>query len=488
MNFLKKINKYIRSKQRIAVLLFAIVVVPFFSGCGEATNSTYKVNLEIWGTFDDSSAYTEIIKQYKLINPYVGEIKFRKFAENSYQQELIDALASGQGPDIFLINNGWLPAFENKVEPSPEPLLAEQEMKSSFPDVVASDFLIDGKAYAVPLSVDSMALYYNKDLFNAAGITAPPQKWDEFEMDVQKLTKINPDGTFKISGAAIGTATNVKKAADLLSLLMFQNGVNLPIKKGTSVKLEEGVMGGDGKIIPAGEKALGFYTNFSKLNSSSILSNPLYTWNARQHYSADAFVEGSVAMIFGYSWQANEIKKLNPKLNFGTANVPQVYPDNPVNIANYWAYAVAKNKITSASATGKTTVSVTNEMRIHEAWQFLRFLALKNSGNVTLFNAITKNSKEFPINFDPAITYLTKTKQPAARRDIIEAQKTDVDLAPFVRGNLIAKHWYQVDPQETEKILIELIESTNRSDSTLREGLTLAGNKINYLSGSRNKR
>lgn len=479
-----------KNKFRILSLIFAVVAIPFFSGCGAATQSGYIVNLEVWGTFDDSLAYAEIINQYKTLNPYVGEIKYRKFSQDSYRQELVDALASGQGPDIFLISNGWFPAFENKVEPSPGPLMSEQDIKSNFPDVVASDFVIDGKTYAVPLSIDSLALYYNKDMFNAASITSPPVKWDDFDADVKKLTKIKPDGSFAVSGAAMGTGTNISKSADLVSMLMMQNGVNLPYKKGAQVKLEEGVVGQDGKVFQAGEQALGFYTNFAKLSTTAGTMNPSYTWNARQHYSIDAFAEGSVAMMLGYSYQSEAIKKINPKLNFAVASVPQIYPDKPVNNANYWAYAVARNKVTPASTVGGavTSAPVSNETRVHEAWQFLRFLTLKNSGSITLYNALSKNSKVFPTTFDPAIDYLKKTAQPAARRDIIELQKNDTKLGPFATGNLIAKHWYQVDPDATEKIFVEMIESVNRGDVTLREALTLAGNRINYLSGGITKR
>jgi hypothetical protein len=127
---------------------------------------------------------------------------------------------------------------------------------------------------------------------------------------------------------------------------------------------------------------------------------------------------------------------------------------------------------------------VSNDVRAHEAWQFLRFLTLKNSGTITLYNAVTKNNKDFPISFDPAIDYLKKTNQPAARRDIIELQKVDTNLGPFAAGNLIAKHWYQSDPDAVDKIFIDMIESINRGDVSLHEALSLAKNKINYLSGT----
>jgi len=74
-------------------------------------------------------------------------------------------------------------------------------------------------------------------------------------------------------------------------------------------------------------------------------------------------------------------------------------------------------------------------------------------------------------------------KNSAARRDIIESQKTDSNLGPFAAGNLIAKHWYQPDPDAIDKIFVDMIESVNRGDVSLHDALVLARNRISYASG-----
>jgi ABC-type glycerol-3-phosphate transport system substrate-binding protein len=267
---------------------------------------------------------------------------------------------------------------------------------------------------------------------------------------------------------------------------MMQNGLDLPVKKGVVAKFDEGVVGADGNVVQAGEQALGYYTQFAKLNTVSNTMNPFYTWNSRNHNSIDAFAEGTVAMMFNYSWQIAELKSKNPKLNFAITNVPQVDATKPVTYANYWGYAVARNKVAAVSNVGgqATSAPVSNETRTHEAWQFLRFLTLKNTGTITLFNAITKNSKDFPISFDPAIDYLKRTNQPAARRDIIELQKIDTNLGAFATGNLIAKHWYQTDPSAIERIFVDMIESINRGDTSLHEALVMTRNRVSYLAGA----
>jgi ABC-type glycerol-3-phosphate transport system substrate-binding protein len=204
------------------------------------------------------------------------------------------------------------------------------------------------------------------------------------------------------------------------------------------------------------------------------------------HYSIDAFVEETAAMMFNYSWQIETIKKQNPKMNFAITPVPQFNPGNPVNIANYWGYTVSKNKMEiGMGANGQQQYvpisQAKNDARIHEAWQFLKFLTFKNNGSVRLTNAISKNFKDFPVSIDPALEYAKKTNKPAARYDIIEMQKADALLFPFVSGNLIAKSWYNVDADASENVLSEMIDSVVRGDSNTLDALKLATERVNNL-------
>jgi len=463
-------KKKIKLISLFAVFLFSVM---FFSGCGKQ-NTGYLVNLEIWGLFDDSSDYEEIITEYKKINPYVGEIRYRKFTPETYGRELLEAMASGNGPDIFLLQNNWAPSFASKIEPAPDAILRDYEIKNAFADVVYGDFVNQGKIFGVPLSVDSLALYYNRDMFNAAGITSPPKTWDEFNEAVKKLVKFDSNGEIIQAGAAMGTAYNINRSTDVLGLLMLQKGVQMTDDNGTKSTINVGVLDENGNVARAGEIALGYYAQFSNARS------PFYTWNNKQHYSIDAFSENGVAMMLNYSWQKETLINKNAKLNFSIAPVPQDNFSKPINYANYWAYSVAKNKYSTVTVDGQV-IEVPNQIRVHEAWQFLKFLTTKNNGVVKLFNARSGNSKDFPINFDPAIVYLKKTEKPAARRDIIELQKNDSVIGPYAYGNLIAKSWYQSDPDGVEKILAEAIDSLNRGNTSLYDALTAATNRISDL-------
>ena len=65
--------------------------------------------------------------------------------------------------------------------------------------------ILDGQIYGLPLSLDTMAIYYNKDLLDRSSVPEPPKTWEEFAVAVKKITKYDKQ-TNKItqSGAALG--------------------------------------------------------------------------------------------------------------------------------------------------------------------------------------------------------------------------------------------------------------------------------------------
>ena len=447
----------------ISVVTLGAMVLAL-SGCGlRQTDTKYKIDLEIWGIFDDSEALQQIIGQYKNLNPNVGNITYRKLAVDTYRQDLLDALAAGNGPDIFLVRNSWTPAFADKIVVAPDALMDERSYRNAFVDTVGDDFVTDdGKISGVALSADSLALYYNKDLLGAAGITAPPATWDQFQDDVRLLTRINSFGEITQSGAALGTAGNINRSTDVLSALFLQNGVLVPRGKSDELRLSGA----------AGVNALTFYTQFGNPTSS------LYTWNPVMHYSIDAFYEGTAAMMINYSWHYETIKRKNSKLNFAVAPLPQPLGAQAFNFPNYWGFVVAKNKTPKA---GTIDPALFSQVRIFESWQFLKYAAFPPTGTVHLQNAITGNAKDFPSTFDPAEAYLGKTKAPAARRDLVEKQKTDPILGPFADGNLITRNWRQTDPESVEKILGDMIRSVNLGEATVQQALSTAESRINQV-------
>ncbi len=418
----------------IAIAVFVTVIL-ILRGIGGG--SLQSATLQFWGVFDDRSAFNKVISDFQSQNPGI-KVVYQQFSYEDYERSLIDALASGTGPDVVMFHHTWLPKHGDKLRAMPDkipgrdlPLLTVQDYRTNFVDVAFNDFVYNNQIYAVPLYADTLALFYNKDIFNSAGITRPPQDWEEFNSDVETITRLDGSGQITQSAAAIGTARNINRSTDLLAALMIQSGVKMTETDNLSATFSRQVNG-----TPVGEIALRYYTDFA---NPSVRT---YTWNDSQHYSVDAFTEGKTAMMFNYSYEIGVLKNKSPHLNFGVANMPQISSTDLKNYANYWGVGVTASSRFS-----------------NEAWTFAAYLASKEG----------------------AQSYLSATLRPSARRDLIELQRSDLDLGVFALQALSARSWYQIDNTATETIFADMIDDVNFGRRTARDSLVNAESRINVL-------
>lgn len=418
----------------IAVAVFLTVIL-ILRGIGGGTLQT--ATLEFWGVFDDRNAFDKVIRDFQTQNPGI-KVLYRQFSYEEYERSLIDALASGTGPDIMMIQNTWLPKHGDKLRALPEkipgeklPLATIQSYKADFVDVAFNDFVFNGQIYALPLYVDTLALFYNKDIFNSAGITRPPQDWEEFNSDVETITRLDSGGQITQSAAAIGTARNINRSTDILSALMIQTGVKMTDDDNGSA-----LFAGRVNNTPVGESALRYYTDFA---NPSVRT---YTWNDAQHYSVDAFTEGKTAMMFNYSYEVGVLKNKAPRLNFGVAFMPQVSSTDIKNYANYWGVSVPANSKFP-----------------NESWKFVAYLASREG----------------------AQSYLSASLRPSARRDLIDLQRSDLDLGVFAVQALSARSWYQIDSAAIETIFADMIDDVNFHRSSVKDSLENAESRVNVL-------
>lgn len=441
-------SKYLKFIIPIVIIAAIAAAAPFLFR--KPPVKPQEFTLTIWNLWDDSDSFQEIIEDYAARNENV-KINYYKKVYDGYENLILNAMAEGDGPDIFLINNSWVDKYAKKIVPMPEgaPLLSEIanplgsygiiNLKNDFVDVAVEDVVLDdGKIYALPLSIDTLALYYNKDLLNNAGIPVPPKTWTDFKEAVIKLRKLDENNKIIRAGAAIGCAYNVNRSADILSLLMLQGGTPMTGENNNSARFSQ-IVWQDGKSFSPGEAALKFYTDFTNSQYE------IYTWNAGMDYSIDAFAEGRAAMAIGYSYLADEIKKKSPHLNFDITTIPQIKEASQnVNYANYWVYSVSRlSKHPSA------------------AWDFLKFATSKIE----------------------AAKYLKATGNPAARKDLILAQLEDPDLEVFASQLLTAKSWFQKDPEKVEEIFAEMIDDVNYGRKSVSEAIKYGEGRVSQVLG-----
>ena len=122
---------------------------------------------------------------------------------SGYNDKLFTSLAADIPPDVFIIEIGELPGFLNRdllVDIKPF-IDADNYDLSQFPDLAIEAYSHDGGIYGLPDNVASIAIYYNKDLFEEAGAMMPTDQWDDpawtvddFFTSCEKLTKTDTNG------------------------------------------------------------------------------------------------------------------------------------------------------------------------------------------------------------------------------------------------------------------------------------------------------
>ncbi|MFA7050411.1 MAG: extracellular solute-binding protein [Patescibacteria group bacterium] len=428
-------------KKLISLFLVFVFFLTAGAGCKKPTmqEAVKPVVLNFWRVYEGQDAFAEIIAKYNAQHPYVT-INYRKLRYDEYEEALLNAFAEDRGPDIFSIHNTWIRKYESKLEPMPAqttmvfPItqgslkkevvpefrtmksLGLKELKQNFVDVVYSDVVLNDKIYGLPLSVDTLAMYYNQDLFDQAGITEIPRYWNrDFQQMVKKLTKQDLKGNILQSGVALGGGKNIERYSDILAILMMQNGASMMSDAGQVLFQTVPAVFQSQNYNP-GLMALRFYTDFA---------NPIkevYCWNSGLENSVDLFASGKLAIMFGYSYHLPTIKTKAPKLNFLVEPIPQIEGATvPTNMANYWVEAVSKKSLYK-----------------NEAWNFIQFMT--SSENAT--------------------SYLEKTNKPTALRSLINTQKEDPEIGVFADQVLTAKSWYRgKNPILAENFLADMIQA-----------------------------
>jgi hypothetical protein len=141
---------------------------------------------------------------------------------------------------------------------------------------------------------------------------------------------------------------------------------------------------------------------------------------------------------------------------------------------------VAKNK-KPIQPNDPNAVPITEEMRVHEAWQLLKSITFPSANGFVMANYITQEPLTYMPEFDFTQKYLEMTEKPAARRDLIEKQKKDVRLGAFARGNLIARTWWRHEADAVDGIFYDMIDRVNTGQMSVTQSLQLGQQRTQQL-------
>jgi len=217
---------------------------------------------------------------------------------DSLQQKLTTDIAGGVNADIALIGTRWQVDYVQQDLAEPLDGYADAAFRDRFIGAFLSPGEIGGKLYGLPIAASARAMFYNKDLFDKAGITQPPRTWDDVVAAARKLKAAGAYG-YGMQGKEIDT--------DVYFYLPFWTyGGDL--------------LGKNGKPAfdsPAGVKAATLYKSIV----DDGLSEPGVTGYNREDVQ-NLFKQGRLGMVLSLPFLSGQIKKEAPGLHYGITPIP----------------------------------------------------------------------------------------------------------------------------------------------------------------------
>ena len=159
------------------------------SGGGDDADGS-ELTMVVWGGDLDKASYQERIDMYEASQDEVT-IKLQLIPSEQYEQKVQTMIASGDGPDIMQVAEGVnIYSSKNQILPLDD-LVKESglDLEERF-GPVGDLYSYEDSVYAIPDRSGAMIVYYNKDLFDAAGVAYPTAEWttEDAQAAMEKLT------------------------------------------------------------------------------------------------------------------------------------------------------------------------------------------------------------------------------------------------------------------------------------------------------------
>lgn len=404
-------------------VIAAIGALIVFSGLVKVGNKASEATgtIVVWGTIPRKimDPYMEISQTKTL------KIQYEAQDPETYESDLINAFAAGEGPDLFIMPHEYLLRHSNKVFEIPYTSLPADTYQANYIDE-ADLFLSPTGVKALPVLVDPLIMYYNKSLMSSAFILEVPKYWDEVLDFGKKVTIANTNGEISISGVAMGTYDNILGAKDIISALIMQNG-NPIVQTNTQTTKKQSSITSSPENAKAAEDAINFYTSFARSRNTN------YSWNEALVESRDKFIAGDLGIYFGRASELETIQRKNPNLDFNIALLPQVRD--------------TKRKLTHGKMTGIAISKQTKNI----------------AGAINVASKIA--------GFDVAAGLAKDLSVAPARKDLLTNKPDNAQETLFYNSAIIAEGWIDADPDMTEELFKKMIRDINTGVGTIPDVL-----------------
>ncbi len=414
----------------------AVIVFSVSNNSGSSGAITGTVVL--WGPFPTQNI-EPYINTFNIRNSSTISIKYVEKSPDTFANDLTEAIAAGNPPDLVLMSDSTIHRFRDKIIHFSFTNLPADVFANTFIEA-ANVFMTNDGYTALPWAADPMIMYYNRDLLSNIGMATPPKDWKTLTDTIPQLTKKQNDLTLTQSAMAMGTYSNISHAKDILALLFMESKNPFMTYDGVKFNAHFGG-GGLPNEYDVANQVLSFYTSFA---------DPLkvvYSWNAGQILDRDAFAQSSLVYYFGTASELPGIRAENPNLNFMMALPPQTGTSTNITTGRIYGFVIpktAKNQLLSY-----TTANMLNgtDMETELAGQ----------------SAVT-------LSLIPA------------RRDVIALkQNSDPYLNFLYKAVLVQKSWYDPGQSETNQILDSMIKNINAATFTINAALAQAEKELDAI-------
>lgn len=423
----------------MGVFAFFIVIAVFiFAGLGNIGSGPSIGTVEIWGTYNQDMM-DEYITVLNETDETAGYIKYTYIPREIFQEELVEALASGQGPDLFILDQSYILRHWSKIAPISYEYMSRRNFMDTFIDE-GELFLSNSGILGMPFAVDPMVLYWNRDIFAEKGFAKPPAYWDDTIFMAEKMTDMDDSGNISLATLAFGTYNNVTHAKDILSTLMMQKGGEIVGRTADGILYSA--------LEPQGEFEGGLAPAQTAVRSYTEFANPvktIYTWNRSLPSSIDMFANGKLAMYIGYASELSNIQARNPNLNFDVAVLPQI-------------------------RSGETKRTLT--------FGKMDALIMSRQSQNPYGATVIANFLSAPF----ASAYFSKVNSTSSpRRDLLAEQSEDVLQEIFRTSALISRAWLDPRPAQTDEIFENMIESVISGRLRFSDAVSRANRELRVL-------
>lgn len=242
-----------------------------------------------WETEGHQKALDEMIATYnESQDAYNMTAKYVPFAD--FKKQLSIGASASELPDLVILDSPDHASYASMGIFAD--ITGKFDVSTYYEGPVASATL-DDTLYGVPFGCNCLALYYNEDMFETAGITEAPTTWDELKEAAEKLTSDN------VTGLAFCSVQNEEGTFNFVPWLWSTGATSYEINS------ENGI------------RALSFVKD---LIDSGVMSKECINWT--QGDVMNQFISGNVAMMINGPWQIPTMREEAPDLNYNVALIP----------------------------------------------------------------------------------------------------------------------------------------------------------------------